>query len=326
MTPLPKTKSSARVLVAGAGAIGSVFGGMLRAAGHPVALLGRAPHINAIVDSGLRIDGIWGEHYAEEFEVALQVADLNGPFDLALLCVKSFDTTATVELIARVMSPDGIVLSLQNGLGNIEIVASRFAPERSFGASVLVGAELPEPGRATVTVQAAPVVIGPLAATEASMTDARRLVDMFEQAGVSFAASEQILSVLWAKVFYNAPLNALGALLAQHYGALGADGDLRAIMDKVIDEAFNVAQAEGMPLQWASAQEYRDLFYSQLVPSTYVHRSSMLHDLERGRRTEIEAINGEVWRRGAVLGIDTPANEMLTRLIRWRSQAANSLR
>lgn len=133
-----------------------------------------------------------------------------------------------------------------------------------------------------------------------------------------------MLACVWAKVLYNAPLNPLGALLRVHYGALGEDDDLRAIMDQVIDETFAVAGARGVRLDWPSADAYRETFYGSLLPSTYVHRSSMLQDLERGRRTEIDAINGRVWEYGRELGVPTPVNELMTRMMRWRSAHAET--
>jgi len=128
--------------------------------------------------------------------------------------------------------------------------------------------------------------------------------------------------MLWAKVFYNAALNPLGALLGVHYGALRQQADSRALMDAVIDEAFAVARAEGVALPWPTADAYRKEFYERLVPVTFGHRSSMLQDLERGRQTEIDAINGAVWHRALAHGIPAPVNEMLTRLVRLRTSCA----
>jgi len=311
-----------RVLVAGCGAIGSVFGGLLRYSGHEVTLLGRPWHLDAIASHGLRIDGIWGEHHVSGFHLAEQPSELHSPFDLVLLCVKAYDTESMVASIADRVAPAGDVLSLQNGLGNLEALARAFGPARSLGASVLVGARIPRPGCVTVTVQAAPVVFGPLdARATGAMGRARGLADTFRRARIDCRATDSIVSYLWAKVLYNAPLNAVGALLNLHYGALGEDSALRAIMDRVIDEAFAVALAENVPLDWSSAAAYRDYFYGSLLPATFVHRSSMLQDLERGRQTEIDAINGEVWRRGNRLGIATPFNELLTLLISARTRA-----
>jgi 2-dehydropantoate 2-reductase len=311
--------------VAGSGAIGSVFGGFLRRAGYPVTLLGRAWHLEFIRAKGLAIDGIWGEHQVHGFEVAVRPDELRGPFDLVLVTVKAYDTETMGRVLAPLVHPSGLVLSLQNGLGNVEALAATYGAGRSLGASVLVGATIPAAGWVTVTVQAAPVIIGPLAATPSAMERAGRWAERIVAAGISCEATDRIQAVLWSKVFYNGALNPLGALLDVHYGALGDDPELRALMDQLIEEAYQVARAEGVPLPWASADAYRELFYASLLPSTYNHRSSMLQDLERGRRTEIEAINGQVVARGRRLGIPTPTHEVLTRMIRARERLPRNL-
>lgn len=311
----------ARFLVAGCGAIGSLFGGLLRKAGHDVTLLGRGWHLDAIAAHGLSIDGIWGVHHAEGFHLARDTSELSGRYDAILVAVKAYDTAAMADDIAPYFDPQGIVASLQNGLGNIEMLAQHFGAERSLGASILIGATIREPGQVTVTVQAARVVVGPLDAVPAGSLDrAKALAGLLDQAGIPCKATDRILSFLWAKVLYNAPLNALGALLDVHYGALGDSPNLRTIMDSIIDEVFRVSEAGRISLAWSSPEEYREELYEKLVPLTYQHRSSMLQDLERGRRTEIQAINGAIWRMGAELGVPTPFNELMTRLISWREQ------
>src|SRR5262249_27971551 len=158
-----------------------------------------------------------------------------------------------------------------------------------------------------------PVLIGAWndASPAASTPAARWWAEQFAAAGIPAAECDDIGAALWGKVLYNAALNPLGALLGVNYGALAAQAHTRAITDMVIEEAFDVACADGARLPWKSAAEYRALFYDRLVPSTFHHRSSMLQDLERGRCTEVDAINGEVWRRGASHGIVTPANQVL---------------
>jgi 2-dehydropantoate 2-reductase len=118
--------------------------------------------------------------------------------------------------------------------------------------------------------------------------------------------------------------NPLGALLDVHYGVLAEEAELRTIMDRIIDEAFEVAAKKNIDCLWKDAGEYRDYFYGHLVPSTYDHRSSMLQDLQRGRRTEIDAINGKIWRYGEEAGIPTPYNEIMTRLIWQRERRRQS--
>jgi 2-dehydropantoate 2-reductase len=310
-----------RILVAGCGAIGSVFGCLLRAAGHSVTLLGREQHIEAIRSAGLRMDGIWGEHRADGFVLATALAELSDRYDLVLISVKSYDTEAMARAVVGFVAPDGIMLSLQNGLGNLEILADLYGAERSLAANVLVGAVIPAPGRVTVTVQAAPIVIGPLELSDCVMMEKiHAWIRALNQAGIPCVSTLRILAYLWAKIFYNAPLNALGALLQVHYGILAEEAELRRIMDGIIEEGFQVAEKKGIELLWPNADAYRAVFYGRLVPSTYHHQSSMLQDLQRGRRTEIDAINGQIWRYGGELAVPTPFNEAMTRLIRQREK------
>ncbi len=312
---------SSRILIAGCGAIGSVFACLLRKAGYEVTLLGRRRHLDAIRSARLEVDGIWGHHRAEGFELATEATQLLPPYDLIIISVKAYDTQQLIDQLAPCLHPKGRALSLQNGLGNVELLASVFGAARSLGASVLVGAKIPELGKATVTVQAAPTIFGPLDASAGEfMEKCRSWARGFNQARIPSETTDQILSHLWAKVFYNAPLNPLGALLQVHYGALGEEADLVSIMDQIIDEAFRVAERKGVRLLWNKVDEYRRYFYSHLLPSTYDHQSSMLQDLERGRRTEIDALNGKIWRYGEELGIPTPFNETMTRLVWGREK------
>jgi 2-dehydropantoate 2-reductase len=309
----------ARVLVAGAGALGSVFGGFLRAAGHEVTLLGRVAHLEAIRTSGLHIEGLWGEHHATGLHLASDVSRLSGAFDAILITVKSFDTGAVAAATAPLLAREGVMICLQNGLGNGEAIAEIVGARRVLAGRVIFGAEVAAPGRVRVTVYADPVLVGAWDTGDPwLLAQAHVWADQFAAAGVPATYCDDVRAALWGKVLYNAALNPLGALLGVHYGALAENAETRAIMDAVIEEAFTVAVADGVALPWATAAEYRTVFYGHLVPATYHHRSSMLQDLERGRRTEIDAINGAVWKRGAAHGIVTPANELLTRLVHAR--------
>lgn len=312
--------SHPRILIAGAGALGSVYACFLRRAGYAVGLLGRSPHLDAIAARGLQLEGLWGDHHATGFDLFIDAAAAAGAFDAILVCVKAYDTAALVRAVAPLLGRDGVVISLQNGLGNVEEIAEQVGWAHTLAARVIFGAEVVAPGRVRVTVYADPLLIGvwqdaPPAYLEAAGRDwAARLA----AAGIPAAYSENIKAALWGKVLYNAALNPLSALLRVQYGALAENPDIRAIMDVVFDEIYAVAGAEGVSLSLPSAAAYRAEFYGRLIPSTATHRSSMLQDLERGRHTEIDAINGEVARRGRKHGIATPVNDVLTRLIHAR--------
>jgi 2-dehydropantoate 2-reductase len=307
------------VLVAGAGALGSVVGGLLAARGWPVTLLGRVEHLQAVQRLGLRIEGLFGDHQVHGIACVSDAAALRGRFSTVFLTVKSWDTDAMMRAVAPHLGPGGHVIAMQNGLGNLERVAEVVGDARVLGARVIFGAEIVAPGHVRVTVEAAPVLVGSPDPSDAERTGvATRWAGHLAAAGVPSQPTSSLIAELWAKVFYNAALNPLGALLGVPYGHLPVDADARAIMDDVIREAFAVARGSGVDVAWPDADAYRTLFYDRLVPSTARHRSSMLQDLERGRPTEIDAINGWVTARGETLGIPTPVNATLTRLIRAR--------
>src|SRR5271157_3878071 len=309
------------ILIAGAGALGSVFGAMLRAAGHPVTMLGRRAHLDAIAERGVELSGLFGERVARGFTLTDDPARLDGRFPIILCIVKSYDTEAVASALSSRLTDDGVIVSLQNGLGNLETLAAQFGADRVLGARVIFGAETINPGAVRVTVFAEPVAIGPAPAINGDATislarRAKQIATMISAAGIPCEPCGDIMPILWTKVLYNAALNPLGAMLKLHYGALSDDPDLRGIMDRVIEEAFAVACRLGVAMPFADAAEYRATFYGRLLPSTYDHRPSMLLDLERRGRTEINALNGKIVELAESLGLDAGVNRTLTQLVR----------
>jgi 2-dehydropantoate 2-reductase len=303
---------SARILIVGAGALGSLYGGFLRRAGHEVTLIGRAAHLDAIRSRGLTIEGVFGRAQVGGFSLAVSAAQVAGPFDLIVLAVKSYDVASAVGRLVTALADDGAVLALQNGLGHLEILAERFGAGCVLAAPVLIGATIPTPGAVRVTVYVKPVKIG---APWADDRRAKRWTAVLADAGLPSEPTERPMPFLWEKMLYNLPLNALGAVLRLPYGALAERPESRWIMDHVIEEGFAIARADGAELLWNSAAECRRHFYEVLLPPTVAHRSSMLQDIERGRRTEIDVINGYVCRRGEARAIPTPYNRVLAALV-----------
>ncbi len=310
-----------RILIAGAGALGSVFGAMLAERGEQVTLLGRTAHMRAIERDGLHISGLFGEHVARNLAVEDNPARLASRFDLVLLSVKSYDTKSMADAITGRLANGGIIVSMQNGLGNIDALIARFGAERTLGARVIFGAELERPGAARVTVFADAVAVGPAPAlhgahSHALEVRAAEVANLLSGAGVPTVAVDDVMPVVWTKVLYNVALNPLGALLGLRYGALAADPGLRAVMDRAIDEAFAVARAEQVALPFADAAAYRRVFYDRLVPATFDHRPTMLVDLRRRGRTEIDALNGKVAELAERHGLGADTNRILCALIR----------
>ena len=302
-----------RYLILGTGALGSIFGGFLLKAGHRVAFLGRGPHFEHLRTRGLSIDGLFGEFTLGPVPVPGPHPD---PYEVILLCVKSFDTRSACESARGLLSPRGLIVSMQNGLGNLEEIARVFGERRTVGGRVIFGARLPEPGRATVTVYADPVLLGALS-PEADQELLRKVAADLDAAGIPTRVVPDILPPLWDKVLYNCALNPLAAILGVPYGALAGHPDTREFMRRIIEEIYAVAQARGVALTRPEAEDYFRHFLTRLLPPTAAHRPSMWQDLQAGRPTEIEALNGAICRYGGEMGLPTPYNEAVTRLIRF---------
>lgn len=310
-----------RILILGAGAIGSVVGGLMQQAGHEVVLVGRKAHMSAIREHGLRVCGIWGDHTISGMKTATSIAEAqtHTPFDFIVLTVKAFDTAAVMREASPLCGTDTCVCAYQNGLGNAEAVAEVVGWKRTLCARAIYGVVLDQPGHVRVTVIAQPTAIGVYHAsfrTPERDARARDLAEAMNAAGLPTIHADNVAQVLWAKVAYNCALNPLSALLDVPYGALAESEDTRAIMDEVIDETYAVAGAEKIALAPATAEAYRGVFYDEMLPPTANHYASMHEDLRRARKTEIDALNGAVVRLGEKHGIACPANAFLARMIR----------
>ncbi|MDF1536231.1 MAG: 2-dehydropantoate 2-reductase [bacterium] len=310
-----------RFIIYGAGAIGSVFGGMLAKGGHQVDLVGREEHMEAIRKDGLRIDGLLGEFMVEGVGAftGLERIDPEPVPGVVFIAVKSSDTARAVQDIARsgIVGDGTLVVSLQNGLGNLESIREMFGPYRSVGGRVIFGAQVTRPGWVHVSVWADSVLIGG-PPTGPGVEAARNLAGELTRCGIETRVSENIQAALWGKVLYNAGLNPLSALLEVPYGALGEQENARRLLVLLVEEAFAVASVEET-LPWESLDGYLELFFGKLLPATESHYSSMLQDLEAGRETEIEAITGEVIRRGDARGVPVPVSKVVYELIKAKA-------
>jgi 2-dehydropantoate 2-reductase len=302
-------------LIMGAGALGSVFGGLLAEQGHEVTLVGLDEHLMAIQQRGLTIRGIWGEHVIPKVPAHYGTGGLKGIFDVVLLSVKSYHTEGVIRETFPFIGEDTLVFCIQNGLGNWEAVAKVVGWNRTVGARVIFGAEIEEPGIARVTVYADKVLIGSPSG-DVSKEKIQEVCEDFCNAGIPTEVSDRIESFLWGKVLYNCSLNALGAILNVPYGRLGEVPEVRSVMRRIIDEIFLVAEAKGIPMVYNGPEDYWSVLTEKQLPPTATHRSSMLQDMERGRLTEIDSLNGAIARYGKELSIHTPVNETITAIIK----------
>jgi len=302
-----------KILVMGAGAIGSIFGGFLSKS-QDVTLIGRKPHISKINKEGLKISGIWGEHIFKNVHAFTSVVECTelAPYDLVLITTKSYDTEDVVIKVLPLISKDSLVASVQNGIGNEEIIAKIVGKNRTMGGMAIFGAVLVEPAHVQVTVYASECLFGTLSK---NMKRSKAVAEMVSKSGIPASPTDDIIREKWMKVFYNITLNPLSAILKIRYGKLGEYEETKEMIKSMLKEAFKVAEAEGIGLKFTWEKYFHYLIKNQLPP-TSEHKSSMLQDIEQHKRTEVEYMNGAIVRLGKVHGIKTPVNETIYNIIK----------
>lgn len=297
---------SIEVAVLGAGAVGCYYGGMLARAGHAVTLIGRPVHVAAFAARGLRFEGL---KFDEQVAVgaSTEASAVRG-CRVVLFCVKSTDTESAAEQMAPHLDAGALVVNLQNGVDNTERIAARIA-QPVIPAVVYVATEMAGPGHLKHHGRG-DLVIGELGAKlpAGALAQVKR---WFEAAGVPVAISGNVAGELWAKLVVNCAYNALSAISQLPYGKMIEGPGIRDVMREVVEETLAVARASGVTM----APDILERTYriAEAMPAQY---SSTAQDLARGKPTEIEHLNGFVARRGASLGVPTPANRTLAALVR----------
>ena len=306
----------------GAGAVGlGLASALLAAGGTRLRIVARAEALAALRAHGLRRTGLFGDVHAEpaRFEVEGTLAELSGgAADFVLVATKSFDSAAAARALAEATGPVGVhtVLVLcQNGWGNAERFAAHFPEGRVWNARVITGFRRVAPHHVDVTVHAEPVHVGSLFGESPGRV--APLCAALAKGGIPCEPTATIAEDLWAKLLYNATLNALGAILGASYGALGASEHTRGVMERVAQETFAVMRAAGWRTHWPDASAWLADFYARLLPSTAAHESSTLQDLRAGRRTEIDAITGAVVELAERHGVAVPVSRSLLALVRF---------
>ncbi len=297
-----------RITVMGAGAVGSYFGGMLARSGMAVTLIGRRAHVEAIARDGLFIDSI---HFQERVPVAASTQpDAARNAELVLFCVKTRDTESAARALASYLAPGAIVVSLQNGVDNVARIKGASGIE-ALPAVVYVAASMPTPGRVKHAGRG-DLVIGSLGSRDQRREDLERVAQCFVRAGVPCCVSQNIEGDLWTKLILNCAGNAVTALGRSNYGRATQNEHSRQIMAATANEAIAVARAAGVQLPPVDLVAAGLKLAQDLGQAT----SSTAQDIQRGKRTEIDALNGFIARRGAELGVPTPVNHTLFALVK----------
>ena len=295
-----------KVAIIGVGAMGCLFGAKL-APNADVKMIGTwRAGVDAICNHGIRIESATGAQNVRVF--ATTEPSQVGTADLVIIARKAWQTQGAAEQAACVLAPDGLALTLQNGLGNLEAIARVVGENRVALGVTTQGSSLVGPGH----IRYAGGGLTHIGATLETYARLERVADLFERAGFETYLADNVQGMLWGKLATNCGINALTALLRLPNGELLARADADELMIRAAHECAEVARAKGIALPYADPAER----VRQIARTTAVNQSSMLQDVLRDAPTEIEAINGAVAREGARLGVPTPTNEMLWRLVR----------
>jgi 2-dehydropantoate 2-reductase len=289
-----------KIAVMGAGAVGCYYGGMLARGANEVTLIGRAVHVDAVNRDGLKLD-TQTFHESVPMQASTEASAVRGA-KLVLVCVKSTDTRQAAELLAPHLEPDALVLSLQNGVDNAEVLQAALS-QTVAAAVVYVATEMAGPGHVRHHGRGE-LVLGPAARRD-------DVLQAFAAAGVPVQISENVAGALWAKLIVNCAYNALSAIAQMPYGRLVQGEGVQTVMHDVVQECLAVAKALGVTVPDGMGESVRNIAGSMAQQS-----SSTAQDLARGRRTEIDHLNGYVVRMGQQHGVATPVNRTLHSLVK----------
>ena len=303
-----------KICVLGAGALGCAIGGVLTEAGHEVWLINRnTAQVEAMSQRGLvlRSDGIDRTVRVRVVTTAAGVSPASGPADLLIVLVKSFHTAEAMHSALGLLGPETVVLSLQNGLGHVDILAGIVGGERVLAGKTYAGGTQLAPGYVEAGTRGKRTLIGEPAGGLSARATA--IAGAFSAAGLDTTVSDNIMGVAWDKLLINVATGALSAITRLTYGGLYSVPEVEACALAAVAEAMAVARASGVTLSIDSPAQAWNMASAGLP---YEFKASMLQSLEKGSVTEVDYINGAVVRQGALCGVPTPVNQTLVAAIK----------
>ncbi|MES2978770.1 MAG: 2-dehydropantoate 2-reductase [Pseudomonadota bacterium] len=298
-----------KIAVMGAGAVGSYFGGMLARAGHSVLLIARPQHVEALVQNGLRMQTTAFDE-AVPVQASSEASAVKGA-DVILFCVKSMDTETAGRQMLPFLGQQTLVLCLQNGVDNADRLRAVLPGHDVAAAVVYVATEMSGPGHVRHHGRGE-LVIEPGRGSES-------VAEALKASGVPTEISPNVRAALWTKLILNCAYNALSAITQRPYGEVVQGDGATDVMRDVVLECLAVAKAEGItiPVDMHAV-------VAGLAPSMPLQFSSTAQDMARGKRTEIDYLNGLIVRRGEALGVATPVNRALWTLVKMMEQPRKS--
>lgn len=298
-----------RITIVGAGAMGSMFGGVLAEAGNEVTLVDiDDTHIGAIRADGLRLTTDSGDRHVKALRICRPEEAMAVP-ELLVVFTKTLHTNAALQGVRHLIGPDVHVLSLQNGLGNVERIAEFVSPERILIGVTTWPADMAAPGHVRSHGEG---VVRLMAADGKARTIVSEVSETLSSAGLACTSDATVWTAIWEKVAFNAALNSICAVSGCTVDQLGLASDGRRVADEVVTEVLSVASRLGIAVDPARCQAS----VAGAMARHKGHKPSMLQDVLAGRRTEIDAINGAAVAAAGRFDMKLPATEALLALVR----------
>jgi 2-dehydropantoate 2-reductase len=301
-----------RIAVMGAGAVGGYFGARLAKSGHDVTFISRGDRLGVMLQQGLKVESLEGDFVLDRVTATDDPAEV-GPVEMVLFTVKSTATHDASQATKAMMGPGTVVLSLQNGVENEDVLAQVLGAEHIVPGVAIIGVSMPEPGLIRHTNNGS-ITLGEVSGTQTERV--QEICRAFADAGVETRVSSDILSVKWRKLIWNASFNPLTAITGRRVLELIEDDDSRTLAVDAMHEAITVGRALGHKIDDSIIDRA-----TQRDPNWAHSKTSMLQDIERGRATEIDSLCGAVVRGGERTGIPTPINSTLLRIVKAKERA-----
>jgi 2-dehydropantoate 2-reductase len=299
-----------RIAVMGTGSVGGYFGAKLAAAGHQLAFVARGKHLEALRHDGLKIKSSGGDLHIRGSLFTADPTEVGG-VDLVLLCVKSYDTEACTMSLAPLISPQTIVLSLQNGVDNGEKIMRRWGRERTLAGVVYLGAKVSSPGVIEHSVGGR-IVFGQL--DDSVRPSTRTIAQALTLANIPCELHPNIRQVQWTKLLWNAPFCAIACLTTTTVREIVEAEPLTTLAIDCMNEVRAAAAGTGIELGPELIEE--TLSFSRGLGD---FKPSMLQDLEAGKPLEYEAFNGTVVKLLQQAGKKAPINEVFFAALKYLS-------
>ena len=314
-----------RIAIYGAGSLGTILGAFISKAGVPIELINRnKSHVEALKTKGAQVVGTMNFHQPA---VAYTPDEMNGTYDILFLMTKQQHNAEVVQMLKGFLAPDGVLVTFQNGLPEMQI-AEVLGEERVLGCTVAWGATMQSPGVCELTSEPDALSFSLGAISTQRSKHFAKVKELLETMG-TVKVEENFLGTRWSKLLINAAFSGMSAVLGCTFGEAAGPKESRRIVQALIKECIDVCQVGGIRIEPVQGKDIVKLLnytnalkraFSFFIISIAIRKhaklkASMLQDLEKGKLTEVDAINGAVSEYGRKVGFPTPMNDKVVEII-----------